>query len=301
MIVLLGGRAAEEIVFGAITTGASDDLKRVAEISRSMVHDYAMGTIAHRRCGSRPRAAQVSDRTRQMRDEEQQHLADEAMRAALRLIREHREQLDALAYALLRNEVLERDDIERDHGRHGAARGCRERARRVVAASGPPAATRRLTGRGSSDASTFVRRAAAHPPLKWVDSRADGSRGDGVVDPCRARGDAAQARAPAAPARAGRDPARLPADRPPERPRADRLRGPGALPLRGRPGDMPPDVTLAAAGEIGLRADLEVACWAAMAAAGSPPGGRLLFVNISPDALAHRACSRSPTSCRRAW
>ena len=51
--------------------------------------------------------------------------------------------------------------------------------------------------------------------------------------------------------------------------------------------DMPPDVTLAAAGDVGLRGDLEVACWAAMAGAGSPPGGRLLFVNISPDALAH--------------
>ena len=51
--------------------------------------------------------------------------------------------------------------------------------------------------------------------------------------------------------------------------------------------DLPPDVTLAAAGEIGLREDLEVACWAAMAAAGSPPAGRLLFVNISPDALGH--------------
>ena len=44
MTVLLGGRAAEEIVFGAITTGASDDLRRVAEISREMVHEYAMGT-----------------------------------------------------------------------------------------------------------------------------------------------------------------------------------------------------------------------------------------------------------------
>jgi cell division protease FtsH len=55
----------------------------------------------------------VSDRTRQMRDEEQQHLADEALRMALRLVREHREQLDALAHALLRNEVLLREDIER--------------------------------------------------------------------------------------------------------------------------------------------------------------------------------------------
>src|SRR3954470_19855667 len=53
--------------------------------------------------------------------------------------------------------------------------------------------------------------------------------------------------------------------------------------------DMPPDVTLAAAGEIGLRGDVEVACWAAMATAGSPPAGRLLFANISPPALAHPA------------
>ncbi len=51
--------------------------------------------------------------------------------------------------------------------------------------------------------------------------------------------------------------------------------------------NMPPDVTLAAAAEIGMREDLEVACWAAMAAAGSPPGGGLLFVNISPGALRH--------------
>ncbi len=44
MTMLLGGRVAEQIVFGAITTGASDDLKRVADIAHSMVHDYAMGT-----------------------------------------------------------------------------------------------------------------------------------------------------------------------------------------------------------------------------------------------------------------
>src|SRR5690242_512416 len=44
MTVLLGGRCAEEIVFGEVTTGASDDLKRVAEVSRAMVHEYAMGT-----------------------------------------------------------------------------------------------------------------------------------------------------------------------------------------------------------------------------------------------------------------
>jgi cell division protease FtsH len=112
MAMLLGGRAAEEIVFGAVTTGASDDLNRVAETSRAMVHDYAMGTtLASLRVSAEGGA--VSDKTRQMRDEEQQHLADEALRMAMRLVREHREQLDALAFALLRNEVLLREDIER--------------------------------------------------------------------------------------------------------------------------------------------------------------------------------------------
>jgi cell division protease FtsH len=109
--VLLGGRAAEHIVFGAITTGAADDLARVADVSRAMVHDYAMGnSISALRISAEGGA--VSDRTRQTRDEEQQHFADEAMRSATRLINEHRELLEALAAALLRDEVLERATIE---------------------------------------------------------------------------------------------------------------------------------------------------------------------------------------------
>jgi cell division protease FtsH len=112
MTVLLGGRVAEELVFGAVTTGASNDLQRVAEISRAMIHEYAMGTsITSRKISAH--GGEVSDRTRELRDEEQQHLADEAKRAAGRLISEHRDKLDELATALLRNEVLERADIER--------------------------------------------------------------------------------------------------------------------------------------------------------------------------------------------
>ena len=109
--LLLAGRVAEELVFGAVTTGAANDLHRVAEISRAMIHDYAMGTsITSRKISAH--GGEVSDRTRELRDEEQQHLADEARRAAARLLSEHREQLDELAGALLRNEVLERGDID---------------------------------------------------------------------------------------------------------------------------------------------------------------------------------------------
>jgi cell division protease FtsH len=112
MTMLLGGRVAEEIVFGAVTTGAADDLRKVAEISRSMIHEWAMGTsITSREIASH--GGEVSDRTRELRDEEQQHLADEARRAATQLIVDHREQLDEMAHALLRHEVLERVDIDR--------------------------------------------------------------------------------------------------------------------------------------------------------------------------------------------
>jgi cell division protease FtsH len=112
MTVLLGGRAAEQLVFGAITTGASDDLKQVANISRAMIHEWAMGTsVAALQLSAEGGA--VSDRTRELRDAEQQHLADEAMRRAVKLLTSHRAQLNELANALLRQEVLERDDIER--------------------------------------------------------------------------------------------------------------------------------------------------------------------------------------------
>ena len=111
MTVLLGGRAAEQIVFGAITTGASDDLKRVAAIAHQMVHDFAMGTAG---LGRSPEGdVQLSETTLRIRDEERQDLIEEARRAAQRLIVAHRRQLDALARELLEREVLERDSIDR--------------------------------------------------------------------------------------------------------------------------------------------------------------------------------------------
>ncbi len=111
MTVLLGGRVAEQVVFGAMTTGASDDLARVAEISQAMVHDYAMGTGG---MGRSPEGnIQLSETTLRIRDEERHDLVEEARRAAHKLILAHRPQLDALAHELLENEVLERPSIER--------------------------------------------------------------------------------------------------------------------------------------------------------------------------------------------
>jgi cell division protease FtsH len=109
--MLLGGRAAERTVFGSITTGASDDLKRVAEIAHSMITEYAMGTgISSQRMSD---GNNMSEAMLRQIDHEQQDLADEAFRRALKIVRTHREQLDALAETLLTNEVLERPDIDK--------------------------------------------------------------------------------------------------------------------------------------------------------------------------------------------
>jgi cell division protease FtsH len=121
LVVLLGGRVSEHEVFGQVTTGAADDLKKAHEISRSMVTDYGMGTELQ----SRQLPASdysMSDATRRMVDEEQQYLTDLAYRRATGLISENRPLLEALASTLLENEVLERVDIERLVSMHGTGR-----------------------------------------------------------------------------------------------------------------------------------------------------------------------------------
>ena len=112
LVVLLGGRVTEHIVFGQITTGAADDLRKVHEISRSMVTQYGMGSELHAKQLPADDYS-MSDATRRSIDEEQQFIADQAHRRAMALVTEHRTLLEALAFQLLEREVLERDDFER--------------------------------------------------------------------------------------------------------------------------------------------------------------------------------------------
>ncbi|MDO9357011.1 MAG: AAA family ATPase [Solirubrobacteraceae bacterium] len=112
MAMALGGRVAEEVVFGSITTGAASDLKKVASITHGMIYEYAMGTAE-----TAQRAADdhhlVSESTKRVRDEERRELAFEARRIAWGIITGHRAALDALAAELLEHEVLEREQIDR--------------------------------------------------------------------------------------------------------------------------------------------------------------------------------------------
>ena len=127
MTVLLGGRIAEQLVFGEVTTGASDDLKRVASVAHAMVHDYAMGNSGTSQRAV-PRDEPNSEWFRRVRDEEQHELAFEAQRMAQALLGDHRDKLEEIANQLLRDEVIERDDLDEimagvprmtRHGGHG--------------------------------------------------------------------------------------------------------------------------------------------------------------------------------------
>jgi cell division protease FtsH len=111
MKVLLAGRVAEQITFGRVTTGASDDLSRVTAIARSMVYEYGMGsTIRAHQVPADDYA--ISEATRQLRDEEVQEIAENAYRGATQLLTDHRDLLDVIAERLLANEVIERDEIQ---------------------------------------------------------------------------------------------------------------------------------------------------------------------------------------------
>jgi cell division protease FtsH len=110
MKVLLGGRVAEQITFGRVTTGASDDLQKVTAIARAMVYEYGMGTSI--RSHQVPANDwNVSEMMRQRRDEEVQEIAEEAYRGAHRLLSENRDLLDEIAERLLAEESIDHEQI----------------------------------------------------------------------------------------------------------------------------------------------------------------------------------------------
>ena len=123
LAMTLGGRSAEEVVFGEITTGATDDIQRATRIARSMVVEYGMseklGPQRFARADGEPflgrehtRSDDLSDELAARIDEEIARLLDEAHSRARRILEEHRVVLDRLAAALLERETLAEDDLE---------------------------------------------------------------------------------------------------------------------------------------------------------------------------------------------
>src|SRR4051794_28443927 len=110
MVVALAGRAAEEVVFGRVTTGAANDLEKVTEIARSMVFDWGMAENVTSRTLRADNYA-LSEETKRLRDSEQARLTDGAYVEALRLLKKHRGALDRVAAGLLEKETLVREEV----------------------------------------------------------------------------------------------------------------------------------------------------------------------------------------------
>jgi cell division protease FtsH len=120
----LGGRVAEEEVFGEITTGAQDDIKRATHLARAMVCELGMseklGPVAYGDHEEsvflgREMAAHhdgYSEQTAREIDEEVHRIVDEQYKVARQIIRESRDKLDRLAVALLERETLDALEIE---------------------------------------------------------------------------------------------------------------------------------------------------------------------------------------------
>ncbi|WP_405722600.1 ATP-dependent zinc metalloprotease FtsH [Streptomyces sp. NBC_01537] len=112
IIGALGGMAAEHVVFGVITTGAENDLEQVTNLVRGMVGRWGMsdkvGPLSAIPAESQqPYGLSAAPATLDVVDSEMRRIVDECYGTAQRLLDAHREQLDALASALLEAETLE--------------------------------------------------------------------------------------------------------------------------------------------------------------------------------------------------
>ncbi len=123
MTSLMAGRAAEEIVFGKISTGALNDIERATKMAQSLVVYYGMspevGNVSFYDSTGQSEygfTKPFSEKTAEVIDKEVKRIVEEAYNRAKSIILEHREQLDELAERLFELEVLFREDLERIYG-----------------------------------------------------------------------------------------------------------------------------------------------------------------------------------------
>jgi cell division protease FtsH len=122
----MGGRAAEEVVYGGRTTGAENDMQQATDLARQMVTRWGMSpkvgpvTLAPREdpylgaqagLGGFGNSRPYSEATAKLIDDEVERILQECYAEGLRLLGEHRDALDRLAEALLERETLDTDEI----------------------------------------------------------------------------------------------------------------------------------------------------------------------------------------------
>ncbi len=125
----LGGRAAEEMIFKDISTGASNDIEVATGLAREMVMEYGMSDIGP--INIKPRSmfgmyqtgegAEVSQSMQSKIDSEVKKIMDEAYRQAMSLLKKNKSSLDKVAKALLEKETLDTDEFEKIVGKKRSA------------------------------------------------------------------------------------------------------------------------------------------------------------------------------------
>jgi cell division protease FtsH len=118
---LLGGRAAEEIVLGEVSTGASNDLEKIAQIVRNMMTVYGMSQQApnislvnHQQgqfLGRGPEIMKHSEKLEQIIDQEMQELIRTCYTEAKQILTDKRDKLEKMAHVLLEKEKMDEGDI----------------------------------------------------------------------------------------------------------------------------------------------------------------------------------------------
>ena len=115
MCVLLGGRIAEDLSFGQITTGASDDIEKITQIAYNMISVYGMNnSIGELNImdNNSPYKDTVSQKTKELIDNEVSDLVRLAKRTTKSIINTHKSELDKIANYLLENEEITKNNLE---------------------------------------------------------------------------------------------------------------------------------------------------------------------------------------------
>jgi ATP-dependent Zn proteases len=127
IMVMMGGRAAEEVVFGEITTGAANDFDQATQIARAMVVEYGMSALGPINFGptfditewgkNYTEQIPISQEMMAKIDEEIKKIIISAYNQAVKLIKEKRNLLDKVAEALIKKESLDQDEFEKIVGK----------------------------------------------------------------------------------------------------------------------------------------------------------------------------------------
>jgi len=119
---ILGGRAAEEIVFNEMTAGAANDIEQATRVARAMVIDFGMSKLGPVNLGSQPddvknpnpfESGNVSEAMKEKIDKEVSGMIEVGRKKAISIIKKKRKLLDKVSLALLDKETLNRDEFEK--------------------------------------------------------------------------------------------------------------------------------------------------------------------------------------------